>query len=82
MECIVGSRSAPELALATDDAVFDYAPPTDARPFFFNMVRPSAWWRATTTSDGGVIAGNLRRVQDSLDHIIPALEDIDLESPS
>ncbi len=60
LAAIVGSRSAPELALATADAVFDYAPPTDARPFFFNMVRPSAWWRATTTSDGGVIAGNLR----------------------
>lgn len=28
------------------------------------------------------LAGNLRRVQDSLDHIIPALEDIDQEPPS
>ena len=24
------------------------------------MVRPAAWWRASTATDGGVIAGNLR----------------------
>ena len=28
------------------------------------------------------LAGNLRRVQDSLDHIIPALEALDQESPT
>ena len=60
LAAIVQSRSSEALALATADPVYDYQPPTDARPFFFNMVRPSAWWRASTVTDGGVVAGNLR----------------------
>lgn len=57
---IVRSRSAAELDAAAEDEVYDYSPPTDARPFFFNMLRPRAWLSGSTTSDGGVVAGNLR----------------------
>ena len=60
LDAIIRSRSAPELGAATADPVFDYSPPTDARPFFFNMVRPLAWWRTGIVSDRGVMAGNLR----------------------
>ena len=60
LNAIVRSQSMAELATATADDFYDYRPPTDARPFFFNMVRPAAWWRASTVTDGGVIAGNLR----------------------
>ena len=60
LNAIVRSQSMAELAAATADDLYDYRPPTDARPFFFNMVRPAAWWRASTVTDGGVIAGNLR----------------------
>jgi hypothetical protein len=60
LAAIAGSRSIAELATATADPVYDYSPPTDARPFFFNMVKPRAWWSGSTTSDGGVVAGNLR----------------------
>ncbi|MGE0360733.1 MAG: spermidine synthase [Vicinamibacterales bacterium] len=57
---ILRSRSTADLTTATTDPVFDYSPPTDARPFFFNMVRPRAWWSAAPLTDRGVMAGNLR----------------------
>ena len=59
LDAIARSQSAAELEAATADDLFDYRPPTDARPFFFNMVRPRAWWSGVA-SGGGVIAGNLR----------------------
>lgn len=60
LRAILRSASDVELAAAATDAVFDYTPPTDARPFFFNMVKPSAWLTGIASTDGGVIAGNLR----------------------
>lgn len=60
LDAIIRSRSAAELEAAIADPVFDYSPPTDARPFFFNMVRPLSWWRTDIVSDRGVMAGNLR----------------------
>jgi spermidine synthase len=60
LAAIVQSRSSEALALATADPLYDYRPPTDARPFFFNMVRPGAWWSASTVTDGGVVGGNMR----------------------
>ncbi|MGD9902562.1 MAG: spermidine synthase [Vicinamibacterales bacterium] len=60
LAAIVRSRSEVELAAAVADPAYDYSPPTDARPFFFNMVRLGAWWGTDADSDGGVIAGNLR----------------------
>jgi hypothetical protein len=60
LAAIVQSRSSEALALAAADPTYDYKAPTDARPFFFNMVRPAAWWRASSASDGGVVSGNLR----------------------
>lgn len=60
LAAILRSSSEAELLAAASDATFDYAPPTDARPFFFNMVRPRAWLSALATSESGVVAGNLR----------------------
>ena len=60
LRAILRSASDVELAAAATDPVFDYTPPTDARPFFFNMVKPSAWLTGIASTDGGVIAGNLR----------------------
>ena len=60
LNAILRSSSEAELLAAASDATFDYAPPTDARPFFFNMVRPRAWLSALATTDTGVVAGNLR----------------------
>jgi hypothetical protein len=61
LDVIARSRSFAELARATADPVFDYSPPTDASPFFFNMIRPAAWFStAAYGATGGVISGNLR----------------------
>lgn len=60
LAAIVRSQSLVELDAATADDVFDYRPPTDARPFFFNMLRPRAWLQGATGVGPGVIAGNLR----------------------
>ena len=37
---IVSSRSLAELQRATADAEYDFSPPTDERPYFFNILRP------------------------------------------
>ena len=39
---IVSADAAVELEAATRDPLFDFTPPTDARPFFFNMLKPRA----------------------------------------
>jgi hypothetical protein len=58
---IIGSRSRAELAAAIANDRFDFTPPDDSRPFFFNVLRPAAWLRGGVPADvGGVIAGNLR----------------------
>lgn len=60
LERIVHSRSRAELDAVTADPVFDYSPPTDERPFFFNTLKPASFHRAYTVPAGGVIFGNLR----------------------
>jgi hypothetical protein len=58
---IVMSRRRSELAAATANDRFDFTPPDDSRPFFFNVLKPMAWLRGGVPADaGGVIAGNLR----------------------
>jgi hypothetical protein len=58
---IVVSRTRQELATATANDRFDFTPPDDSRPFFFNMLRPGAWLRSGSPTDlDGVITGNLR----------------------
>jgi hypothetical protein len=71
---IVEARSAAELAAATRDAFLALAPPTDDEPFFFNMLRPAAWWHGgfSRARAGGVIEGNLRAT-DSLLAILVAV---------
>lgn len=57
---LLGATTNAELDAAAADPLFDYRPPTDARPFFFNLLRPAAWFTSPPATDGGVIAGNLR----------------------
>ena len=57
---IVRSRTMAELAQATDDTNFDYSPPTDRRPYFFNMLKPRAFAHAFEMPRGGALWGNLR----------------------
>jgi hypothetical protein len=55
---IADARSLSDLAEATRDPDFDYSPPTDARPFFFNMLKPGAVL-AGRAAVRGVAGGNL-----------------------
>jgi hypothetical protein len=57
---IARSTTRAELRLATEDADFDYSPPTDERPFFFNMLKPRSFARVYTLPRGGVMWGNIR----------------------
>jgi hypothetical protein len=70
---IAAARSPEELAAATQHDLLALSPPTDDEPFFFNMLRPAAWWRGFSRSGaGGVIDGNLRAT-DSLLAILIAV---------
>jgi hypothetical protein len=57
---IVKSRSIRELDAAIRHPMFDFTPPTDERPFFFNTLKPSSFHKAFDVPRDGVIAGNLR----------------------
>lgn len=63
---IAASTSPAELAAAVSDPHFDLSPPTDDRPFFFNMLKPGSFYRlrqmvetGELPSARGVIWGNL-----------------------
>lgn len=56
---IAGSSSLAELADATRHPDLDFTPPTDARPFFFNMLKPSGFWHRESLPIDGVMSGNL-----------------------
>jgi hypothetical protein len=58
---IADARTTDELAAATRDPVFDFSPPTDRRPFFFNLLKPAAAARFSEVDlqSPGVMRGNL-----------------------
>ena len=60
LDRIARSTSGAELAQATDDPDFDYRPPTDERPFFFNMLKPRSFMQVYTLPRGGALWGNIR----------------------
>jgi hypothetical protein len=60
LDQIADSRSDRELAVAVEHPDFDFSPPRDRRPFFFNMLRPTRFRKAFDTPRGGVIWGNIR----------------------
>ncbi len=61
LENILEVRSTEELSRNVSDPILDFEPPYDERPFFFNMVKPQAWWstRDLPQLESGVIKGNL-----------------------
>jgi spermidine synthase len=60
LDRIVDSGSEEALNAAVQHADFDFSPPRDRRPFFFNMLRPTRFAKAFDTPRGGVIWGNIR----------------------
>jgi SAM-dependent methyltransferase len=64
---ILASRDLAGLNAAVADPHYDYRPPTDARPYFFNMLKPGSFHLFTSLENadvfvgkGGVIWGNVR----------------------
>lgn len=63
---IVRSASTQELTAATAHPMFDFSPPTDERPFFFNMLKPASFYHldqlptVDVSLGAGVASGNLR----------------------
>ncbi|MCC7010196.1 MAG: class I SAM-dependent methyltransferase [Acidobacteria bacterium] len=45
---------------ATADPFYDYSPPTDRRPYYFNMLKPRAILALSTLGQSGALSGNLR----------------------
>lgn len=60
---ILEARSAEGLAAATRHPHFDLSASSDDRPFFFNMLKLSAWRSLSDELMGGVVVGNLRATQ-------------------
>ena len=60
MARILAAPDEAALSRATADDVFDFSPATDARPFFFSMLKPRAFLRVYDVPRGGVMWGNLR----------------------
>ena len=62
---LMRQRSPRELRSWSRDKVFDFSPPTDTRPFFFNMLRPDAWLhdRETVNKLDLTFLGNLQATQ-------------------
>jgi hypothetical protein len=57
---VVSATTIEELHQAAADPDFDFSPPTDARPFFFNMLKlRGVLSGAPPPAGGGIIAGNL-----------------------
>ena len=56
---IVTARTRDALEQATRDPFFDFSPPTDRRPFFFNMLKPAAFFTGGAPASVGVVSGNL-----------------------
>jgi hypothetical protein len=57
---ISSSTSRDALAAATANPLYDYSPPTDGRPYYFNMLRPRALLDWGQLSHYGALGGNLQ----------------------
>jgi hypothetical protein len=63
---IAAASSSTELDEVTRDPYFDFAAPTDRRPFFFNMLKPRGFFLRDASSSAGVVSGNLRATRTLL----------------
>jgi hypothetical protein len=59
LDRIARSRTSSALADATADQKLDFSPPTDDRPFFFNMLKPASFAQSRLLPSEGVARGNL-----------------------
>jgi hypothetical protein len=59
LESVLAAKSRDELDRAALQRDLDLRPPTDDRPFFFNVMRLGALWRPLPATTAGTIEGNL-----------------------
>jgi hypothetical protein len=59
LERVLASTTRAEIDRLTLLPALDFRPPTDDRPFFFNVIRPSAIWSKPPDVTRGTIEGNL-----------------------
>jgi hypothetical protein len=57
---IAASSSRRALMTAIQHPMFDFTPPTDDRPFFFNTLKPGSFYKVYRVPRDGVVWGNLR----------------------
>jgi hypothetical protein len=61
LAAIAGAESRAALTAASEHELYDYSPPTDERPFFFNLLKLRGAFSGAGWGDSpGVVAGNLR----------------------
>jgi hypothetical protein len=63
---IASATSLEALDSAARDPYFDFTPPSDRRPFFFNMLKPRGFLLREPQSSAGVVSGNLRATRTLL----------------
>jgi hypothetical protein len=59
LEPVLAATTREELDRATLSPEFDFRPPTDDKPFFFNVMRLRALWHKLPAATAGTIEGNL-----------------------
>lgn len=59
LQRIAASRDIDALSQAIDNETYDFSPPTDERPYFFNMLRPSKLVQGLKASKGVMVRGNM-----------------------
>jgi hypothetical protein len=59
LAALAAATSPAELEAATRHPYFDFTPPSDRRPFFFNMLKPSALLSQEGSASAGVASGNM-----------------------
>jgi hypothetical protein len=59
LQRIASSGSWAALNAAIDNEIFDFSPPTDERPYFFNMLRPTKLLQGMRASKGVMVRGNM-----------------------
>jgi spermidine synthase len=62
---VARSQSRVEIERAIGDPELDFSPPSDDRPFFFNMLKPTSFWRGREYSEG-VLSGNIAATETYL----------------
>lgn len=59
LEAVLAAHTRADLDRVTLSPFLDFRPPTDDRPFFFNVIRPGALWVPLPEITAGTIEGNL-----------------------